>query len=253
MIPDKIPDLDSLGAPISIDGFLNARSGLILVSGPCGSGKTTTMAAAIDYLNRRHPYHIISIEDPIEYRHTNKCSVIEQIEIGRDAHSYSDAVRASFRRIPDVTMIGELTAVETTDLALQLAETGHLVMASLHSRDATQAINRVIDLFPKEQREQISYILAEVLVGVIAQQLVPSIDQKSRVMASEVLFSKLSVRNMIREQRTEQLYSIIQSGTSEGMITMNDSLCQLARTHVISNEDALLRSSRPKELAKMLV
>jgi twitching motility protein PilT len=252
VIPEHIPDLDSLGTPVSVEALVSARAGLVLVSGPCGSGKTTTLAAAIDYLNRTRPYHIISIEDPIEYRHTNKCSVIEQIEIGKDAHSYYDALRAGFRRIPDVTVIGELTDRETTDLALQLAETGHLVMATIHSRDTIQAINRIIDLFPKEQREQISYLLAEVLTGVVAQQLIPSKDGTRRILASEVLFSTLAVRNIVREQRTEQLYSVLQSGSSDGMLSMNDSLCRLAKTGTISKEEALLRSNRPKELAKML-
>jgi twitching motility protein PilT len=252
LIAENPPEIDSLGIPPSFTPLLSQRNGLILVTGPTGSGKSTTLAAALDYLNQNFNHHIISIEDPIEYRHKNKRSVVEQIEIGRDALTFSDALRASLRQAPDVIMIGELRDRHSMEIAMTLAETGHLVLATVHARDAIQAISRMVDAFSPEQQTQICCALSQVLTGVLAQQLIPDMEEKQMVLASELLISCQAAQNLIRERKIDQIYSVLQSGGMNGMVTMNDSLFQLVRRGMIHVEDALARSARPAELTRLL-
>ncbi len=247
-----IPPFDELGLPEIVKDFACRPCGLVLVTGPAGSGKSTTLAAMLNYINEVRRLHIVCIEDPIEYLHQHKQSVINQREIGADAHSFSDALRSVFRQSPDVIMVGEMRDLETMQLALSLAETGHLILATLHTQDATHAINRIVDVFPPAQQQQIYTQLGMVLVGVIAQQLLITQDRSRRVMACEVMNVNNAIHNLIREMQVQQVYSVIQTGRAEGMITMNESLKNLCERGVINVDTAMSRSPRPKELARML-
>ncbi len=251
-IPFSIPPFNELGLPEIVKDFALRPNGLVLITGPAGSGKSTTLATMLDYINRTRRVHVVCIEDPIEYLHQHNQSVINQREIGEDAHSFSDALRSVFRQSPDVIMVGEMRDLETMQLVLSLAETGHLILATLHTQDTTHAINRIVDVFPPAQQQQIYTQLAMVLVGVVSQQLLITSDGQRRALACEVMNVNNAIRNLIREVQIQQVYSVIQTGRADGMITMNDSLKELCDTGLIDISTAMSRSPRPKELARML-
>ena len=252
MLPHKIPTLDSLGVPEIAKQWLMVPHGIIITTGPTGSGKSTSQAAMIQFLNERKRYHVISIEDPIEYTHTHGLCTIEQREVGRDTRSFPEALKHVFRQSPDVIMIGEMRDRETFETALQLAETGHLVLATLHTGDATQSISRIVDVFPPDQHQQIRVQLSLTLIGVLVQELVPRLDNTGRVLAVEVLETNPAVRNLIRKNELQQVYSIIQTSSTEGMMTMNSSLVRLVREGKISVEQAMLFTTRQKELEQLV-
>jgi twitching motility protein PilT len=252
IIPFVIPPFHSLGLPDIVLDFAVRPHGLLLVTGPAGSGKSTTLAAMIDHINHTSNLHVICIEDPIEYVHAHLQCTIEQREIGTDARSFQEALRSVFRQSPDVIMIGEMRDLETMQLALTLAETGHLILATLHTQDATHSINRIVDSFPANQQEQVYVQLSMVLLGVISQQLLITRDRNRRVLACEVMNVNNAIRNLIREEEIQQIYSVIQTGRSEGMCTMNDSLQHLVQLGLIDMDLALRRSPRPKELRQQL-
>jgi twitching motility protein PilT len=252
LIPQIIPSFEELGLPPIIRDFALCPHGLILVTGPAGSGKSTTLAAMLDYINSHRAHHIVCIEDPIEYVHDHRHSTIEQREIGSDARTFSEALRSVFRQSPDVIMLGEMRDLETMQLALSLAETGHLILATLHTQDTSHAINRVVDAFPPSQQPQVYVQLALVLQGVISQQLILSEDRTRRVLAFEIMKVNHAIRNLIRECEVQQIYSVLQTGKAEGMTTMNETLTNLYRLDLINRDTALMRSPHPKELRRLL-
>jgi len=252
MLPYRIPTLESLGVPDIIKKWLMVPHGILITTGPTGSGKSTSQSAMIRYLNEKKRYHVVTIEDPIEYVHQHGTCTIEQREVGDDTRSFAEALKHVFRQSPDVIMIWEMRDLETFETALQLAETGHLVLATLHTGDAMQAISRIIDVFPPEQHQQIRVQLALTLIGVLVQQLVPQLDGKGRVLAVEALEVTPAVRNLIRKNDLQQLYSVIQTGWTEGMVTMNDSLLKFFRAGKISLEQAMLFTTRQKELEQLV-
>ncbi len=252
LIPFVIPAFEELGIPEIAKEFAMLPHGLVLLSGPAGSGKSTTLAAMIEHINSQHNLHVVTIEDPIEYMHTHRKSIIDQREIGNDARTFSEALRSVFRQSPDVIMVGEMRDLETISLAITLAETGHLILGTLHTQDTTHAISRIVDVFPTNQQQQVYTQLSMALKGVIAQLLLPKADGSGRVLACEVLNANNAVRNLIRERQLQQLYSVIQSGRSSGMFTMNDSLIEMYYAGIISKEVALQHSPRPKELMNII-
>ncbi len=252
MLPHQIPTLESLGVPDIIKKWLRVPHGILITTGPTGSGKSTSQAAMIGHLNQHKRYHVITIEDPIEYTHSHGTCTIEQREVGRDTHSFSDALKRVFRQTPDVIMVGEMRDRETFEIALQLAETGHLVLATLHTGDAAQALSRIIDVFPAEQQEQTRVQLSLSLIGVLVQQLVPTLDGEGRLLATEVLEVTPAVRNLIRKGELQQIYSILQTSTNEGMTTMNASLLNLFKQGKISLEQAKLFTTRQKEFEQLI-
>lgn len=252
LIPFRIPGFEELGLPAMAREFALRPQGLVLVTGPAGSGKSTTLAAMIDHINENKHVHIICIEDPIEYLHTHRNSVVDQREIHADAHSFSDALRSVFRQCPDVIMIGEMRDLETMQLALTLAETGHLILATLHTQDTVHAINRIVDVFPPSHQQQVYTQLSMVLTGILSQALLVATDNSRRVLACEVMNVTGAIRNLIRERQLQQVYSVIQTGRAEGMMTMNESLKQLVMRGWIDPQAAVERSPRPRELARML-
>lgn len=252
IIPNRIPSRTELGVPLIIEEFASQSSGLVLITGPAGSGKSTTLAVMLNYINRNKHLHIITVEDPIEYEHQHIESIVDQREIGSDADSFAEALRSIFRQSPDVIMVGELRDPETIRLALTLAETGHLILATLHTQDATHAISRIVDVFPAEQQQQIYFQLSQVLLGVVAQQLIMSTNQSRLVLACEVMRVTSGIRSLIREMKTDQIYSMIQAGCAEGMITMNDSLHELLSLDLIHRQAALAKTAKPKELLRRI-
>jgi twitching motility protein PilT len=252
IIPSVIPGFEELGLPQIAASFSEKPHGLILITGPAGSGKSTTLAAMLDYINQNKKLHIITIEDPIEYTHHHKGCTIDQREVGSDVRSFKEALRHIFRQSPDVIMVGEMRDLETIQLVLTLAETGHLILATLHTQDTTHAISRIVDVFPVGQQQQIYFQLSQVLVGVIAQQLVITKDASRRVLATEVMAVNNAIRNLIREMKVEQIYTVIQSGRSDGMVTMNDSLREMLREDLIHEHVALHKTSKPRELQRLL-
>ncbi|MCP4642718.1 MAG: type IV pilus twitching motility protein PilT, partial [bacterium] len=220
-IPDAIPSLDELGAPDAVKEFALAKQGLILVTGPTGHGKTTTQAAMVDLINNTRECHIVTIEDPIEFVHRHKKSIVDQREVGEDTKGFHDAQRRVLRQDPDVILIGELRDLDTIQAALRAAETGHLVLGTLHTNDAIQSVDRVIDVFPAGQQQQIRFMLSMTLLAVISQRLVPRADSDGRVLACELLMNNTAVANLIREGKTHQVYSIMETNTKEGMATMD--------------------------------
>jgi len=252
LIPFEIPKLEALGLPKIVKQFALKPNGLILVSGPVGSGKSTTLASMIDYINQTKKMHIITLEDPIEYVHRHKMSIVDQREISKDVPSFEQAMKSVFRQSPDAIMVGEMRDLETIRLALTLAETGHLILATLHTQDATHCITRIVDGFPADQQQQIRIQLSLVLIGAIVQQLIPAKDGSRLILAHEIMNVNNAIRNLIRENQPQQIYSVIQTGRSKGMVTMNDSLKALYKNGEISSEDARNRSSRPRELLRIL-
>ena len=252
LIPYRIPSFAELGLPPIMQQFALCPHGLVLVTGPAGSGKSTTLAAMIEHINRNRSLHVVCLEDPIEYLHMHGRSLIEQREIYDDAPSFSVALQAVFRQSPDVIMIGEMRDLETMQLALTLAETGHLIFGTLHTQDTTHAINRIVDIFPPAHQQQVYTQLSMVLAGIVSQALLLTADQSRRVLASEVLRVNNAIGNLIRERQLQQIYSVIQTGKEEGMMTMNESLRRLVAEGKIEQNVALERSPRPRELARML-
>jgi twitching motility protein PilT len=247
-IPEKIPSLEDLGLPEVVEDFALAKQGLILVTGPTGHGKTTTQAALIDLINNSEEKHIITVEDPIEYLHKHKKCIVDQREVGEDTHSFADALKYILRQNPDVILVGEMRDLETIQAALRAAETGHLVMATLHTNDAIQTVDRVIDVFPAAQQQQIRFMLSMTLLAVVSQRLLPRADGKGRIMACEILKNNVAVANLIREGKTHQVYSVMETSTKEGMITMDKSIKSLYLQGIISYEEAIGHVRNPKEI-----
>ncbi len=238
LVPTKIPPLERLGLPHSALDFVNKPQGLLLVTGPTGSGKSTTLAAMLDYINQTRSEHIITLEDPIEFVHANRKCIVNQREIGVDTASFGVGLRAALRQDPDVILVGEMRDLETISTAITAAETGHLVFGTLHTADAPQTIDRMIDVFPPEAQQQIRVQLASVLLGVIAQRLLPRADGAGRVAAMEVLVSTPAVANLIRTEKVHQIRSMMQTGKALGMQTMENSLRELVQQRIITMETA---------------
>jgi twitching motility protein PilT len=252
LIPSKIKSLGELGLPNSLYELCERPRGLIVVTGPTGSGKSTTLAALIDQINETRLEHIITIEDPIEFLHQHKQCIVNQRELGSDAHSFADALRAALREDPDVILLGEMRDLETISTALTAAETGHLVFATVHTQDAPSAVDRIIDVFPAAQQGQIRVQVASTLQGVMTQNLLPTMDGQARVPAVEILLPDDAVRNLIRQAKLEQLYTTMQTGSNKGMQTMEQSLADLVLTGIVSLEVATSRSSRPQHLMELI-
>ena len=250
LIPTIIKSVADLGLPPNVVEVANAPRGLVLVTGPTGSGKSTTLAAMLDYFNVNKKMHIMTIEDPIEFMHTHKNSIVNQREVGADTLDFQSALRAVLRQAPDVILVGEMRDYETIKAAVTAAETGHLVMGTLHTNSAPESIDRIVDVFPEEQQEQIRVQLANNLVAVMTQQLLPRIDG-GRVLAYELLIANPAVRALIREGKTYQITSVMQTGSREGMITMDAYLAGLFRKRLITHETGMERSVDSKEFARL--
>lgn len=251
-LPRKVPTLEELDLPLDLADLVRPLRGLVLVTGPAGSGKTTTLAALVDLLNRERALHILTIEDPIEYEHGSRRSVVEQLELGVDTPSFALALKAAMRQDPDVILVGEMRDLETMSGALTAAETGHLVLTTLHTNDVAHAIHRIVDVFDSGRQEQIRQQLAMVLHGVVSQQLVLRADGEGRVPAVEILRGTYPVRHHIRKNQLQKIYHEIARGRSEGMVSMEESLTGLVREDVISREEAEMRSLRPDELRSLM-
>ena len=253
LIPFDISTFEDLGLPVSVITNLCRRpKGLVLITGATGSGKSTTLASMVDKINSERYCHAITVEDPIEFVHRNKKAIIEQREIGSDTHSYGASLKHVLRQDPDVILIGEMRDLETIESALVIAETGHLVFSTLHTSDCVQTINRVVDVFPSHQQQQIRVQLSFVLLGAISQQLLPKAGQPGRVLASEILIATPAVRSLIREAKVHQIYSVIQTSQREGMKTMNQSLAELHKARLITHEDAMTSSTDTEELLRLI-
>ncbi len=252
-IPYNIRSFQELGLPQIVKDLTRKPRGLILVTGPTGSGKTTTLAAMIDEINATRPLHIVTIEDPIEYVHAHKKGIVNQREVGADTVTFTKALKHILRQDPDVVLIGEMRDLETMEAALTIAETGHLALATLHTNSCVQTINRIIDVFPPFQQPQVRAQLSMVLEGVLSQILLPRSGGKGRVLALEIMVPNPAIRNLIREEKVHQIYSQMQMGQSKfEMQTMNQSLCDLFLRKMIGYEDAIARSSVPDELNEMI-
>jgi len=251
-LPTAVPTIAELNLPPILGELVKPTRGLVLICGPTGSGKTTTLAAMIAAINKSESRHIITIEDPIEYEHRNAQSVVEQVEVGRDAPSFASALRAALRQDPDVILVGEMRDLETVATALTAAETGHLILSTLHTSDVAQAIHRVVDVFPPVQQTQIRQQLSLSLNAIVVQQLVPASSGDGRAVAVEVLLANHAVRNHIRRDKMENLITEITLGKRQGMISIEDYLAKLLRQGVITAEDAKARSARPDELESQL-
>ncbi|OEF98110.1 type IV pili twitching motility protein PilT [Vulcanibacillus modesticaldus] len=238
VIPTRIPNLDELGAAPILKTFVDKPQGLILVTGPTGSGKSTTLAAMINLINRTQQKHIITLEDPIEYLHRHDKSLVDQREIGVDSDSFATALRSALRQDPDVILVGEMRDLETISTAITAAETGHLVLATLHTTDAANTIDRIIDVFPAYQQPQIRLQLASVLVGIVSQRLIPTFDEKGRVVAMEILVNTPAIANLIRSEKVHQIKTVMQTGKGFGMQTMEAALKELVLMGKISDQSA---------------
>ncbi len=251
VIRSTIPTIDELGLPQVTKQFAMADKGLLLVTGPTGSGKSTTLASMIQYINQNESCHIITVEDPIEYLYRHERSVINQRQVGDDTHDFQAALKHILRQDPDVILVGEMRDLETIEAAMTMAETGHLVFATLHTTDSIQTINRIVDVFPPNQQQQARVQLSFVLLGVIAQQLLPR-TKGGRVLAMEIFKVNAAARNMIREQEAHQIYTILETGAREGMITMNQWLFNLYQHGEITKEVAFSRSTNMEQMKRML-
>ncbi len=252
-LPYIIDSFENLGLPVNImESMIRKPKGLILVTGTTGSGKSTTLAAMVNRINELKHCHIVTIEDPIEYVFNNKKALITQREVGRDTDSFTKSLKYVLRQDPDVILIGELRDLESIEQALNIAETGHLVLSTLHTSDTVQTINRIIDVFPEYKQQQVRVQLSFVLAGVIGQELIPIANSNGRVLATEVLIANHAVKSMIREEKAHQIYSAIQTGHESGMRTMNKSISNLYKQNKITYEDAMARSMDPKALASMI-
>ena len=252
-IPYEIKSFEELGLPRVIEKLCEKPRGLILVTGPTGSGKSTTLAAMLDKINRERHEHMITVEDPIEYLHSHKSCIVNQREVHADTHSFANALRAALRQDPDVVLIGEMRDLETTETALRIAETGHLTFATLHTNSAASSINRIIDIFPSGQQAQIRTQLSMVLEGIVTQSLLPKMNGQGRVLAMEILVPNAAIRNLIREDKIHQIYSMMQTGQEKyGMQTFNQTLAGLYFKKHISLDLAMARSSNPEELQDLI-
>lgn len=251
MLPTKMPDPEALGLPEAVQNFVNLKRGLVLVTGETGSGKSTTLAAIINKINQTQQKHIITIEDPVEFVHQHKMSLVNQREIGIDTMSFSNALRASLREDPDIILVGEMRDLETIETALTAAETGHLVFSTLHTNSAPATIDRVVDVFPTNQQDQVRVQLANVIEGIVCQQLLPKREGSGRVAAFEVMVANTAIRNLIREGKSFQLTSQIQTGRKQGMQTMDDCIFKLFEQKKIFAEDAVRFALDQKAMEKM--
>ena len=251
LIPFEVVPLESLGLPPVVTDFSKRPRGLVLVTGPTGSGKSTTLASLIDVINAEREEHIMTIEDPIEFLHQHKKCVVNQRELGSDATSFADALKAALRQDPDVILVGEMRDMETIGTAITAAETGHLVFATLHTQDTPQTIDRIIDVFPPSQQGQVRAQLSICLQGIMTQMLLPTADGAGRCVAAEVLVPTPAVRNLIREGKTHQIYSVLQTGGSHGMQTMDAALSQLLRAGKITRQLAETRAHSIEEFKRL--
>lgn len=254
LLPERVPTLESLNLPSSLARLAEARQGLILVTGPTGCGKSSTLAALVDLVNTHRQDHVVTIEDPVEFVHTNRRSVVEHIEVGRDAPDFAGSLRSILRQNPDVILVGEMRDPETIATVLTAAETGHLVLSTLHTNDTSQAVSRILDSFPAANQAQIRQQFSLALLAIVAQQLIPAAagDKASRYPAVEILMASSGVRSLIRKGEDHQVYSAISTGRGEGMITMEQSLAEMVRNGRISREMAAARCFRPEELRRYL-
>ena len=251
LIPFEIKTVDDLGLPNVVGEFARFPRGFVVVTGPTGSGKSTTLAALVDIVNEERPCHIMTVEDPIEFLHKHKNAVVNQREVGTDTHGFAPALKHVLRQDPDVILVGEMRDLETIATAITAAETGHLVFATLHTQDAPQTIDRIIDVFPPHQQQQVRVQLSTTLQGVITQQLLQTSDGLGRVVATEILIATPAVRNLIREGKTHQIYSVMQAGGRFGMRTMDASLAELVRSGRITTDLAMDRAHDPDELNRL--
>ncbi len=251
-VPFELPNIDQLQLPQLCKDLVLKPRGLILVTGPTGSGKSTTLAAMIEYLNEHERRNVITIEDPIEYLYTNKLCILAQRDMGDDTKSFSNALVHSLRHDPDVILVGEMRDLETISTAITAAETGHLVLATLHTIDAVQTVDRIIDAFPPEHQRQVRLQLTQVLEAVLSQTLLPRIEGKGRVAAFEILIATAAVRNLIRNSKTHELTSAIQLGANDGMRTLNQSLATLVKNNKVTIEEALSKSSNTEQLRRLI-
>jgi twitching motility protein PilT len=252
-IPYEIRSFEELGLPSIIEKLCEKPRGLILVTGPTGSGKSTTLAAMLDKINRQRHEHMITVEDPIEYLHSHKNCIVNQREVHSDTHSFSNALRAALRQDPDIVLIGEMRDLETTETALRIAETGHLTFATLHTNSASSSINRIIDIFPAHQQAQIRTQLSMVMEGIVTQALLPKANGQGRALAMEILVPNAAIRNLVREDKIHQIYSMMQTGQEKyGMTTFNQSLVTLYFKKQITLEMAMARSSNQDELQDLI-
>ncbi|HTY13075.1 MAG TPA: type IV pilus twitching motility protein PilT [Candidatus Omnitrophota bacterium] len=251
-IPKRIPTLSELRMPKILENFCQEIRGLVLVTGPTGSGKSTTQASMIDFVNNTRACHIVTVEDPIEYVHNHKKSIIEQREVGLDTLTFGRALKRVLRQDPDVVLVGEMRDLETIQTAITAAETGHLVISTLHTSDAAQSVDRIIDVFPPHQQPQVRLQLSMVLKGIIAQQLIPRKDKKSVVAAVEVLVATPAVRNIVRKSTTQELYSVIEIGAKYGMQGMDSAIKELYDNSIISYDEAIAHAQNQEQLTKAL-
>src|SRR3954452_2012476 len=253
LIPNEMPELDRLGLPPVLREFVKKPRGFVLVTGPTGSGKSTTLAAMLDVINKERHEHIMTIEDPIEFLHRHQNCIVNQRELGADAQSFALGLKAALRQDPDVILVGEMRDLETIATALTAAETGHLVFATLHTQDTAQTVDRIVDAFPPSQQHQVRVQLSIALQGIVTQQLLQTADGKDRVCATEVLVPTPGIRNLIREGKTHQIYSALQTGAAHGMQSMDASLVDLVRRGKITQAMAERRSPTPDELKRLMV
>ena len=250
-IPYEIKSIEDLGIPSQVNNFAYLPRGFVLVTGPTGSGKSTTLAGLIDIVNRERRSHIITVEDPIEFLHDHKASTVNQRELGTDTHSFAAALKHVLRQDPDVILVGEMRDLETIQVALTAAETGHLVFGTLHTQDAPQTIDRVVDVFPPHQQEQIRVMLGGALQGVVCPQLLKTTDGQGRVAATEVMVATPAIKNLIREGKVHQMYSLIQAGKQHGMVTMDQSLAALVKSGRVSYESALAKCTNTADFNRL--
>ena len=252
VLPARIPTLQSLHLPATLERLAQARQGLVLITGSTGSGKTSTLAALVDLINNTRCDHVVTIEDPIEYVHANRNSIVEQIEVGHDTPDFANAVRSILRQSPDVILVGEMRDPETIATALTASETGHLVLSTMHTNDTSQAVSRILDSFPAANQGQIRQQLSLALLSIVAQQLLPTADGGGRYPAVEIMMGTHAVRNLIRKAADHQLYTAISTGRAEGMITMEQSLAEMVGSGRISRDTALAHCARPDVLLRYL-